>query len=71
MEKIKCVLNEKLLMDGSNKILKIALSKGPKFSKKVIENVPGGLAIGILAGSLFTVIATANECSSDDIDNNF
>ncbi|WP_278549272.1 hypothetical protein [Paraclostridium bifermentans] len=71
MEKIKCVLNEKLLRDGSNKILKIALSKGPKFSKKAIENVPGGLAIGILAGSLFTVIATANECSSDDIDNNF
>jgi hypothetical protein len=62
---MKIVKYEKLIVDGAKKLANITLSNSPKFSKKVIENAAGGLAIAVFSGSLFVTVAAANELSKE------
>lgn len=60
------ILGEKVLIDGGQKFINLALNNGAKLGKKVIDVAPAGAIVGVAVGTFATMILASNELAKDD-----
>ncbi|CEN21454.1 hypothetical protein [Paraclostridium sordellii] len=59
------ILGEKVLIEGGQKFVNLALNNGTKLGEKVIDVAPAGAIVGVAVGAFTTMILASKELAKD------